>query len=137
PQSRVFQHQRHLVDRVRVGNRDYSSPIDITEQGDLVFERDANLPRRAADDGVRLDADAAQGGDTVLGWLALEFFGGFDERHQSQVHIEDVLAAKVILQLPDRFQEGQRFDVAHRATDFDDDDVVAVVPGDPRDPYLA
>ena len=36
---------------------------------------------------------------------------------------ETVFAAHFLTHLPDRFQEGQRFDVADSATDLDDGDV--------------
>ena len=135
-QAGIFEHQRHFVDGGRVRNRDDRSPVDVTEQRDLVLEGEADRPFRTADDGVGLDADAAQRRHTVLGRLALELLGGLDEWHQRQVHVKDVLAAEIVLQLADRFQEGERFDVADRPTDFDDHDVGVVFPGDPRDAFL-
>ena len=135
-QAGVFQHQWHFVDGGGVGNRDDRSPVDVTEQRDLVLEGDADRPCRTADDGVGLDTDAPQRRHAVLGRLALELLGGLDEWHQRQVHVKDVLAAEVVFQLADRFQEGKRFDVADRPADFDDHDIGVVFPGDPRDAFF-
>src|SRR5713226_2319941 len=135
-QAGVFQHQGHFVDGGRVGDRDDGPPVDVTEQGDLVLEGHADRPLRAAHDGVGLDADAPQRRHAVLSGLALELLRGLDERHQREVHVKDVLTAEVVLQLPDRFQEGERFDVANRPADFDDDDIRVVFPGYAGDALL-
>ena len=52
------------------------------------------------------------------------------------MNIKDVLPTEVILELADRFEEGQRLDVAHRAAHLDNDDIGVVFPGDPCDPLL-
>ena len=59
----------------------------------------------------------------VLRGLGLELPGGGDERHQGNVHEQRVFAAQFLAHLPDGLHEGQRLDVAHRATDFDDGNV--------------
>ena len=46
-----------------------------------------------------------------------------DERHERQVDVADVVAAERDAHLPDRFEERQRFDVAHGAADLDDRDL--------------
>ena len=106
-QAGVFEHQRHFIDGFGIGHRDHRPPVDVAEQGDLVFQRDTDRPLGATDDRVGLDADAAQGGDTVLGRFTLELFRCLDERHQGHMNVEDVLPTEVVLQLSDRFQEGQ------------------------------
>ena len=65
----------------------------------------------------------AQIADAVLRRLGLQLAGGADERHQRQVDVERVLAADVLAQLADRFEERQALDVADRAADLDEHDV--------------
>ena len=87
----------------------------------------------AHDDGVGLDAAAAQLGDRVLGGLGLLL--GDDLRRQGDVDVADVVAADVEAELPDRLEEREDLDVADRAADLGDDDV-DVVGGEPVDAPL-
>jgi hypothetical protein len=50
-----------------------------------------------------------------------------DERHERHVHVEDVLAADVLAELPDRLEEREDLDVADGAADLGDHDVDVVV----------
>ena len=65
----------------------------------------------------------AQVAHAVLRRLGLQLAGGADERHQRQVDVERVVAADVLPQLADRFEERQALDVADRAADLDEHDV--------------
>ncbi len=58
-------------------------------------------------------------------WVGLVFCSpdGAEVRHQGDVDVADVVAAHVVAELPDRLEEGQDLDVAHRAADLDDDHV--------------
>ena len=69
----------------------------------------------------------AQVADAVLRRLGLQLAGGADERHQRQVDVERVLAADVLAELADRFEERQALDVADGAADLDQDDVDVLV----------
>ena len=42
------------------------------------------------------------------------------------MHENATLRAKFIAHLPDGFQEGQAFNIAHRATDFDQHEIIAI-----------
>ena len=53
--------------------------------------------------------------------------GRSDERHQRDVHVEDVVAADILAELPDGLEERQDLDVADRAADLGDDHVDIVV----------
>ena len=44
--------------------------------------------------------------------------------HEREVHVDRVAAAHVLAELADRLEEGQRLDVADRAADLHEDDVV-------------
>ena len=60
--------------------------------------------------------------DGVLGRFCLHFASGFEIGDIGQVDV-DAIFWPFIAELPDRFEEGERFDVADRAADFDDDDL--------------
>ena len=78
---------------------------------------------RAAQQNVGLNADRPKFPDAVLRRLRLQLAGGADERHQREVNEQRVLAAHVLAHLPDRFEKRQRFDIADRTADLDDDHV--------------
>ena len=117
------EHQRHFVDRRDVLRGDHRFFVDVAEQRDLPLEIRIEEAIGAAQQDVRLDADRAQVADAVLRRLGLQLAGGADERHQRQVDVERVLAADVLAELADRFEERQALDVADRAADFDEHDV--------------
>ena len=99
------------------------------------MSRRGDRPVAAADDGVGLDAAAAQLGDRVLRGLRLLLARRADARHQRDVDVEDVLPADVLAELPDGLEEREDLDVADRAADLGDDDV-DVVGGEAADPLL-
>src|SRR5205807_6488650 len=107
----------------------------VAEVRDLPLEPVGDRLVTAADDDVGLDAAAAQLGDGVLRRLCLLLAAGPYVRHQGEVDVADVLASDVLAELPDRLQEGQDLDVAHRAAHLGDDDV-DVVGGQPVDALL-
>ena len=80
----------------------------------------------AAEEDVRLDAEAGQLLHAVLRGLRLQLPGARDERHEGQVDEEGVLAPDIPPELPDRLDEGQALDVADRAADLADADVRAL-----------
>ncbi len=80
-------------------------------------------PIGPAEQDVRLNADRSEVADAVLRGLGLELAGRADERHERQVDVQRVVAADVLAELSDRFEERQALDVADRAADFDEHDV--------------
>src|SRR5205814_3766590 len=92
-------------------------------QGDLALELRLEEAIGAAQQDVRLDTDGSQIANAVLGRLGLELAGGADEGHQRQVNVERVVAADILTELPDGFEERQAFDVADGAADFHEHDV--------------
>ena len=119
----AVQHLGDVVDRRRVGGGHHGLLVDVAHQRDLLLDRLRQLPVRAADHGVGLDADLAQGRDRVLGGLGLELAGRPDVRHQRDVQEEAVVTADVVADLAGRLEERQGLDVADRATHLGDDDV--------------
>src|SRR5712692_415333 len=117
-EARRLEQQRHLIDGVHIGDRYNGFARHVTEQGDLLFEVGADRHLRAADDRVGLDSDRAQRVYRVLRGLGLGLLAA-DHRHQRAVDVEDVLAADVVLELPDRLQEREALDVADSAPHLD------------------
>ncbi len=109
---------------------------DVGEQRDLLADLVADRVVGAEDDDVRLDADAAQLLDRVLGRLGLELARGGQRREQRHVDVQDVGPADVLAHLADGLEERQALDVADGPADLDDDDVRVAVAGDPPDPLL-
>ena len=92
----------------------------------LAFRSRAQRAVAAANQNVRLNSDAEHFLHAVLRGLGLQLAGRGDERHQRQVREDHVFRAEFEAHLANRFQERQRFDVAHRAADFDEHHVHAV-----------
>ena len=115
--------ERHLVDQVHVARGHDRLDGQPREQRDLLADVAAQAALGAAHDHVGLDADAAQLVDRVLRRLRLELARVADVRHQREVDVHAPAPADVDRELPDRLQERQRLDVAHRAADLGDDDV--------------
>ena len=80
----------------------------------------------AAEEDVGLDADGEQFLDGVLRGLGFELLRGGDPGNEREMDEDGVFAAELLAHLADGFEEGERFDVADGAADFDDGDVGAV-----------
>ena len=132
----VVQDERDLVERRRVDVGDDALFGHVAQLRDLRLQPQRDRAVGAADDRVGLDAAAAQLGDRVLRGLGLLLTGRADERHEGDVHVEDVLAADVLAELPDRFEEREDLDVADGAADLGDHDVDVVVAREREDPPL-
>ena len=59
----------------------------------------------------------------MLRGLGLVFSGGTEIGHERQMDVQAIVAAQFGAELADGFKEGEAFDVAYRAADFDDGDV--------------
>ena len=68
----------------------------------------------------------------MLGGLGLQLAGGLDMGHEGQVDEHHLVAALLVGELADRFEEGQTLDIAHRAADLDQHEVGAVAVADDR-----
>src|SRR5687768_18551792 len=82
----------------------------------------------SADKDVRLNTDLTKLADRMLRGLGFELLRGLQIRHKRQMDIEAVFLSHVQRELPNRLQERQALDVAHRAANFGDDDVDAALP---------
>src|SRR3954468_13551840 len=117
------EHRRHFVNVGDVARGDHRFLVDVAEVRDLPLDVGIEVPVGAAQQDIGLDADRAQVADAVLRRFRLQLAGGANERHQREVNVERVLAADILAQLADRFDERQALDVAHGAADLDEDDV--------------
>ena len=122
--------QRHVVDVARVERRDDRRLRDVAEQGDLLALAVGQRPVAAAQQHFGLDPEAGELAHRLLGRLGLELAGRRDPRHQGRVDADRIVAAEVVPQLADRFDERQAFDVADRAADLADDEIDAVGIGE-------
>lgn len=65
----------------------------------------------------------------MLRGLGLVFSGGTEIGHERQMDVQAIVAAQFGAELADGFKEGEAFDVAYRAADFNDGDVGSGVFG--------
>ncbi|CDN42609.1 Uncharacterized protein BN871_BO_00110 [Paenibacillus sp. P22] len=124
-QTLLLEHQRNLVQRRGIAAFNDGVGIDVAEQGDFALHFLGDGFLRTADDDVRLNADAAQLFDAMLRRLCLHFAGSLDIRNEGDMHIHDVVAADIALDLADGLQERKALDIPDRAADFRDDDIGA------------
>ena len=59
----------------------------------------------------------------MLGWFGFKFTRGGDVRNQGGVNIKRILTATIAAELSDRFNKRQRFNVANRSPNFNNDNV--------------
>src|SRR5581483_10270736 len=122
-QHLLVQHHRDLVDRVHVPGRDHGLFLHVAEERDLAPFVIRQRLDRAAQERVGLNADLAQLLHRVLGGLGLDLPRRRHIGDEREVDVADVVPAELEAHLPDRLEEGQRLDVAHRAAHLDDRDV--------------
>src|SRR5687768_947708 len=130
-ESLLVEAQRDLIDGAHVGALDDAPELHVAEERDLALHvvRDGALGPH--DEAIRLDSDLHEITNRMLRRLGLQLAGRRDERHQGEMHEDRILAADVVPELTDRLEERQRLDVADRAADLHDHDVV--LRGDPAD----
>ena len=128
--------ERHLVGVVDVARGDDGRLGQRREQGDLAADVAVEPALGAAHDRVRLDADAAQLIDRVLGRLRLQLAGVADVGDERQMEEHRTLRPEVGVELADRLEEGERLDVADRASDLGDHEVDGLRFGDDQDLLL-
>src|SRR4029453_13954778 len=100
------------------------SETPVAEQRDLSFDILAQRTLRATDENIGLNSDLHELAHGVLGGLGLHLARGGDEWPERQVNKQRVLATDLGAELSNGLEEWERFDVADRAADLDDHDVV-------------
>ncbi len=131
-QALLVQHAGHLVDGVHVPHADHAPFGHVGEQGDLAALLVGDAAVGPAEQGVGLDADLAQLLHRVLGGLGLEFARRRDVGQVGEVDEGGIVRPHAQAHLAHGFEEGQGFDVAHRAADLDDGHVHRVLGADAR-----
>ena len=115
---------RHRIDRVDVERLYHRRFADIAEQGDLALLVLRDRHRGAANQDIRLDPDTLQFLDRVLGGLGLQLTGRGDIGYQGDVDEDAAVTPQLVPELPDRLEEGQALDIADRATDLTDHEIL-------------
>ena len=113
----------HFVNIVHIHRREHGVLIHIAEQGDLAAQFFRNALLAAAQNNVGLNADGEQFLDAVLGGLGFVLARAAQIGNQREVNVEAVVAAKLRLELANGLKEGQAFNIAHGAADFDDSNI--------------
>src|SRR5687768_4246846 len=98
---------------------------NVAVQRDLFFDIRADLVIRAAQDGIRLNADPTQLLHRMLRRLRLQLAGRTQLRHEGHVNVEDVAPSYILSHLANGFQEPLRLNVSYRATHLHYDHVRA------------
>src|SRR6516225_6281184 len=117
---------RNAIDRVDIESRDDPAFAHIAEQRDLLAGGGRDRPITAAQQDIGLDPEAEKFLGRVLGRLGLQLPCRGDPRHQRQMHEEDVLATKLVSKLADRLEKWQALNVAYRAADLAENEILAV-----------
>ena len=121
----AMEREGELVDHGDVGRCDDGCDGQIAEVRNLLFDREWNRLFGAADEDLRLNAEAEELLHGVLCRLGLELARCCDPRHERDVHADRVLRAEFVTELTHGFEEGKRLDVADRSTDLNDRDICA------------
>ena len=115
----LVQQHRNLVNIACIDRRNDRALLDVGEERNLATVLGRQRIVRAAEQDVRLDADAAKFLDRVLRRFGLDLAAAADHRHQRQVHEDRLTAAEFDADLADRLEEGQGLDIADGAADLD------------------
>jgi len=117
----VLELERDLVDRVDVARGDHGRHRQVGEESDLLAYF---LVERLSERHMTMSGwipIAAELPGPNAGRLRLQLTGMAEERHEREVDEHGALAPRSEWNLPQRLEEGQRLDVAHRAADLGDD----------------
>ena len=120
------EHERHFVKRARGGVLNDALGFHVAEKGDLAADLFGDRHVAAANEDVRLDAEAQKLLDRMLRRLGFELVASRDLHDQRDVDIQNVLAPFFRADLANGLEEGLAFDVADGAADLADDDVDVV-----------
>ncbi len=118
-QHLVMQHRGNLVNAVGIQRGDHRFRLHIGKQRNFRALIRRQRPIGTAQQNVRLNADLPQFLDRMLGRLGFEFARRRNPGHQREMDVARVVAPFLYAHLANRFEKGQRFDVAHRAANLD------------------
>ena len=116
----LVQLERDLVDGSHVRTLHHAPEVDVAELRDLALQLFRKRSLGATDQDIGLDPDLHQLSDGMLSGFGLELGGGGDEGNEGEVDEQRIVAAHFLAELPNRLEERQRLDVAHRAAHLDD-----------------
>jgi len=132
----VQHHQRDLVDRRHVDRFDYRVHVHVAEQRYLTADLVGQMLFGAQHQNVGLQPVLEQLLDRVLRRFRLQLARGCHVGDQRQMHHQRVAVPQLVAQLADRLDIRQGLDVADRAADFRNDDVVDFLRAEQLDAAL-
>src|SRR5438445_1065099 len=115
--------QWDVVDRRGIGRADHAFHRDIGEERDFLLDVRFERVFAPGDDHVGLNPRRSEFSHALLRRLRLLFANRPHDGHEGRVDEQDVLLPDLLTELADGFEEGHAFDVSHRPTDLDEDDV--------------
>ncbi len=123
--------ERHRIDALGIQSGDDRFFAHVAELRDLGALAVGQRAVDAAQEQVRLDAEAGEIADAVLCGLGLQLARSGDIGDEGGVDRDGALGPRILVpevvpQLPDRLDEGQRFDVADGAADLANEEIEAV-----------
>src|SRR4029077_12265443 len=119
----------NAIDRVDIQRGLDPTVAHIVEPCALLRLARWERPLPAAQQDIGLNAEAEKLLGRMLGRLGLQLPCRGDPRHQRQMHEEDALTCEVVAWLADCLKKRQAFDVADRAADFAEDEILSVEIG--------
>ena len=122
-QCLFMKRKRHLIDRRHVECRDHGIFLHVTKKADLLSKVGRQRAVRSAQQDIRRYSDLTELPNTVLSRLGFQFAGRSYKWYECYMDEDRVIAALFVAHLPDRFHKRQRFDIADRAADLNDQDV--------------
>ena len=120
---------RHGVDGVDVARQDDALFLEVAEQRDLLARAQRDVAVAAAEQDVGLDAEAEQLFHRMLRRLGLELAGGRYIGDECEVDVHRALAPDLVAELADRLEERQALDIADRAADLDQHEILVADVG--------
>ena len=115
---------RHIIDGLGIDGLHHGFLADIAEQGQFCLHLVRQGMFRATNQHVGLHTGLHQRLDGVLHRFGLQFAGGSQVRHQSEVDDDGIVRTQIPLELTDGLDVRQGFDVADRTAYLGNDDIV-------------
>ena len=125
-QPRLVILQRHVVNVAGIERGNHRGRADVAEQGDLFPLALRQWAVTAAEQDLGLNPEARQLAHGLLGGLGLELPRRSNPWHQGGMDAHGLVAAEIVPQLPDRFDERQALDVPDGAADLANHEIAAV-----------
>src|SRR6478672_9905640 len=91
--------ERNLIDRANVARFDHCAEFDVAEQRDFPLHVFGQRPIATTNENVRLNSDFHQLAYRMLSWFGFYFPRRSDERNESDVNVNRVVASDFVAEL--------------------------------------